>query len=167
MTLEDSSWSQKTGELPGAMGIMPNEGANPQPVQHLKNIKGLDENFVILLQIDHEIHHYARHIHEIVESLNKAGAQERIHVDLEDQQRWLDEHLRIVAHLNTGGDEPDELLRREVEGNIDQLLLAIQSILKTLADRTVEDASARETASCIMNTGETLPPCDCKLLMCS
>ena len=93
------------------MDIMPNEGANPQPAQHLENIEGLDENFAILLQINHEIHHCAQHIHEIGESLNKVGAQEWIHIDLEDKQRWLDENLCIVAHLNTRGDEPNKLLR--------------------------------------------------------
>jgi hypothetical protein len=110
MTLENSSWLQEPGEFPGAMGIMPNEGTNPQPAQHLENIEGLDENFAILLQIDNEIHHHARHIHEMVEGLNKVGAQEQTHIDLENQWRWLDEHLHIVAHPNTKGDEPNKLL---------------------------------------------------------
>ncbi|KAG6377647.1 hypothetical protein JVT61DRAFT_14404 [Boletus reticuloceps] len=164
---DDSSWKNETGESLGAMGIALSEGANPPPVQSkddvvscpdLENIKGMGKTFAILIPIDHKMHRRAQDIHNMVEGLNRLGAQEEIRVDLEDQLQWLDGHLNIITHLKTEADEAEELFRQEVEEeNIKHLLVAVESIVRLLLDRIAEDVSPRETASSIVDTGEALP----------
>jgi len=83
-----------------------------------QNIEAKDEAFVVLIPIDHELHHHAQLVHHMVERLNMVDVQEEVQVDMGDQLKWLEKHLNIVTQLNIKEDEADELLCWEVGENI-------------------------------------------------
>jgi len=121
-----------------------------------QNTEAKDKAFAVLIPIDHKLHCHAQHVHHMLKKLSMMHAHEEIQANLEDQLKWLEEHLNIFTQLNSRQDEANELLCQEVGQNIGQVLIAMEGIVKVITDRIVEDNSLRETASSIVETSEAL-----------
>ena len=73
---------------------------------------------------------------------------------LGDQLLWLSENKKDIAHLDTAGDEANELLHVELTRNIDHIHAAVTSIKMTLEAWTPEDGDQKSNAGEIIHTGK-------------
>ena len=79
------------------------------------------------------------------------GAQGNIQAALETEEKWLRESLYSITH-DTEDDEANALSWHELRKNVEDLLMAVMSITRTLAVRTPEDLSQGEHASEMIDT---------------
>ncbi|KAG8220753.1 hypothetical protein J3R82DRAFT_2173 [Butyriboletus roseoflavus] len=146
LTLEDiTSWSWYARQLPASEELPP-DTTRFAPIEETNNM------FAQLLIVDHEVHCHAQYIQGELEGLSTAGAQSRVLDVSEEQLKWFQENLDFIINFNMKGDETNKPLHSELEVNIKELLIAMRSIMKTLADRTSEDVSSKESAFEIVNT---------------
>ena len=135
MTLEDEVMVPKQHLIPpGAATTTPSIiPPGPAPPLQFDDTSGtLDSTFTALALIDHELHEQMKNISTLVEGLDAQGAQDNVQKMLGDQLLWLSENKKDIAHLDTAGDEANELLHVELTRNIDHVHAAVTSIKMTL-----------------------------------
>ena len=113
-----------------------------------------DETFAALVVIDHELHERTKRISTVVEGLDAQGMQKNVLKTVEDELLWLVEKRKRITHLDTTGDEANELLCGELTRNIDHVHAAVTTIKITLEARTPENANQKSQAAEIVHTGE-------------
>lgn len=161
MTLEeDAPWKRGSNEPSGHMGNAPSDNAPSQKGSIFAAVteggfivkEAEEETFSTLLLMDHEMHRRAKIITDLIGGLGAMGAQSNVQAALKTEEKWLRESLYSITQ-DTEDDEANELLRRELRKNIEDLLAAVASVTRTLAARTPEDLTQREHASDVINTG--------------
>ena len=157
MTLEeDAPWKWGSNGPPSHMDNVPSQGESmftASVTERESLAKGAKEEvFSTLLLIDHEMHRQAKSITNLLEGLDAMGAQGDVQAALEMEEKWLRESLYSITH-NTEDDEANALLRHKLRKNVEDLLVAVMSITRTLTARTPEDLSQQEHASEVIDTG--------------
>ena len=157
MTLEDEVMAPKQHLIPpGAATTVPSIiPPGPAPPLQFDDTSGTsDSTFTVLALIDHKLHEWTKNISTLVEGLDAQGAQDNVQKMLGDQLLWLLENKKDIAHLDTAGDEANELLCVELTRNIDHVHAAVTSIKMTLEARTPEDGDQKSNAGEIIHTGK-------------
>ncbi|KIK77002.1 hypothetical protein PAXRUDRAFT_36846 [Paxillus rubicundulus Ve08.2h10] len=110
------------------------------PVQPMPSTAAHENNnFTMLVSLDHDLHTHTTHALELVKDLDSQGAQRQVLDTMREEELWLE--------------GCNEMLQVVMIEKVDQILAAIKSISTTLTSRTKEDPALQDHAAATVETG--------------